>query len=736
MSNNGIASSYDNEWTISVTNCNASLSNLQSTKGAFLGNGKVGYITAMDRIGVQKSLMSVDFDFNEYGIYKNNVTDGFDITSVKFFDNYPNMVTAASNNFIGQSLNMFTGICTSQLQITNTQTNDVIDVSYDLYPVRNLPYCTVQTINITPHQNMSNLEVYHEVGCSNNVMNVEYNNNVLYNDLINSSGGLYMLSGKGVLKDTGKTIAVSSSYCLESSNISPVGFNVYATDVNKCFQKLVIKDVSSNVTYRMHIISAEMTEYDFKLPLDETKRILVNVLNSSNTTAAVSKVRQTHVKEWSKMWVSNISIIPKAGITDVEQAELNSITRVIRYSLYNIWSAVREGIRTELNPQSLSIMDTYGTLFWDGDLWFIPVLTLLRPSIAKNMLEARYTMIDRAMKLASGYGYNGSKFPYVNDVVGYTNVPYWDVRGPMHIFNTALITISVWNYYRVSQDRDWLLNKGYTIMKNNSDFFTSKLEVDEDGTYHIRNVYSFHDKISDDNTLTNYLVKAALKNTIEASYELSVIAKDEWVRAFYNLDTKFYPCPPNPADILMLDAASTPTDTCKFLEHLVPLLSYYSRTFFAVNPSRDWTTIQRNIDVESPKIETAFQPNPMNNMILSWLTGTLTNYDASYPNLFNESIKKIIDQNVQGIWGNFSMNNSGGDYNDLSLSSLFILHLLCTSGTLRVTGSVSETRFYAESMGIHNDPTCSMPKTWKAMRLTGVGQNQDTFNIINQVFYP
>ena len=77
MSN--LYSYYDGEWTINVTNSNASLEELQSTHGAFVGNGKVGFITAFDRIGVQKSIIGTTFDFNEDGLYVDNVTSGFDI---------------------------------------------------------------------------------------------------------------------------------------------------------------------------------------------------------------------------------------------------------------------------------------------------------------------------------------------------------------------------------------------------------------------------------------------------------------------------------------------------------------------------------------------------------------------------------------------------------------------------------------------------------------------------------
>jgi hypothetical protein len=700
-------------------------------------------------------------------------------------------------------------------------------------------------------------------------------------------------------------------------------------------------------------------------------------------------------------------------LTPTQQQQYDSfnlVQKTLRYSMYNLWSSVREGIRTEVNPISLAVIDKGGELYWDGDLWFIPVLIILRPDIAKNVLEARYRVIDKAIQLASGYGYQGSKFPYINDVSGYVNSPYWDLNGPLHIFNTALISINVWNYYRVTQDKDWMINKGYTILKNNANFFVSKTTIDDAGVYHIEDVYSFHDKVSTDNALTNYMIRAAVKYALEASYELNIIPREEWTRTFYNIDvtmfddqttqapgtisvktespivtgtdttflatfnvddyirigsndynilsiesdtsltltspilisifttsgldtvtsigntfkttfkagdniridgynytiasdpdtdtsltlttkavtttpplstykmtplglilttagssivtgfgtsftktfknlalkitiggtkydilsvesdtsltlifpvssstaqlpgtvsttsgspivtgsiivgskttflttfkvgdyiiidshhyniksiesivdpiedqvesltlttnaisttsgvpyysgTSYTIANPNYKNIIKNDSSVTKSDKFKFLEMLIPLLSYYNDTYLKTNTSRGVGTIQDNLKFYKRKIENGYQSNPMNNMILTWIDGLLLNYSSVYPDVMNANLLKTISENVKGIWGNFNMENKETEYNDISLSSMYILMLLQTTGSLKVSGSVSETHFYNESMGIRADSTCNMPKTWKNIKLTGIGSGRDTFSVLNNVYY-
>lgn len=735
MSN--LISVYDNEWTTTVTNSNASLDEIQNTKGCFLGNGKIGMISALDRIGVQKSIITTSFDFNESGLYNNNVIDAFNHSTIKVFDNKQGPETASTMILNSQSLNMFNGIASTNMTFTNMTTSDMTNVSYDIYPIRHLPYCSMQTITITPAFNSSSnnptINLFHEISTENNITSIDYNNNVIYNELVSPLAGMYMLNGKGIFSDTQKTIAVACCYLFEQNNFKLVGFNRYRKENNRCFQKLVLQNFTSGQSYKFHIFTTQMSEYDFKSPNEEVKRISVNILNKLQTTEQIAQLRQNHVSSWFNMWKSNISIEPKAGITQQEANEFNSVKRTLRYSMYNIWSSVREGIRTEVNPLSLSVIDNQGTIYWDGDLWFLPVLIMMRPDIAKTVLEARYKVIDQAIQLAAGYGYQGSKFPYVNDVTGYSQGPYWDLNGPLHIFNTALISISVWNYYRITQDKDWMMNKGYTILKNNANFFVSKLSIDENGLYHIEDVYSFHDKVSTDNALTNYLIKVALKYCLEASYEFNIVAKEEWGRAYYNIDLTSFTVPN--FGIVKNDSTTTPTDTFKFLEMLIPLLAYYNDTFFKTTSYRDLSTIQDNFNFFKTKVQTAYQNNPMNNMILSWISAQLLNYDSIYPDIVNTYILKTINENVKGVWGNFNMNNNNTEYNDVSLSSLFVLMMMTTVGTLKITGSVSETRFYNESMGIKGENTTNMPRTWKNVKVTGVGVNNCTIAVLNNVYY-
>lgn len=728
-----LTSAYDNEWVVTVTNSNAPAATLRDTKGAFVGNGKIGYVTAFNKLGVQKSIIGIDFDYNESGMYKTNVIECFDPTTLQFFDNKSAETTAQQCTLSTQALHMDTGIVTSAYTITNgTQT---FAVSTDFYAVRQLPYCTIHTITITPAQTTAQLDIYHKMTVGQSVQGVEYNNNVVFSENLSESQGVYLLMGKGTIAGTTHTLAASTAYVLETpAKMATVGFNVYAADVNTCYQKIRLTTLASGTPYKIHLVTAQMSDYDFTQPQDETRRILVNVLDGIDTPSApITRMRAGHVKAWLEAWSHSLLVEPKLGITLNEAAVINTLKKVVRYNTYNLWSSVRDGAGIEINPSTLTLLDTNGNLFWDGDLWFMPLLTIFKPTAAKNVLETRYKNIERAMRLAAGYGYEGTKFPYVNDIAGYNNSPYWDVSGPMHIFNTALLSINVWNYYRVAKDKAWLLNKGYGILKGNADFFASKIEIDQDGSYNIRNVFALNNVRTDNNALTNYMVKLAFKYAVEASYELTMPVADAWTTGYYNLDARYFTSPN--VDVLKQDSASTTNTMYNLLEQIIPITPYYFEVFMRQNVNRDKDTIARNLTFVESRINAAYTAHPLNTLLQTWLKAYIMGFDSTYAATFYTALQNVLSTNVVGVWGNFNAGNSSTDYNDLSLGALFLLMLATGPGTLRIRGTVSETRFYSEALGIRVSPSHAMPTTWKNIRLNGIGKDKASYNVLNELYY-
>lgn len=704
---------YDGNWKLELTN----FTNFNSEdKGVFIGNGKIGMITNLQEPEIQTMMITTDLKYAN-GLYKANITEPFYLDTVKFFDN-ANPSTNIVRTMTKQTLDMYSAMFTNNYTVTNNALSQTIQVESDIYTPNQLPFNVINTLRITPDQDMSELFFFHEVYAKNNITNIDYNNNVIYNQSIQANG-LYILNGKGTL-GTEDTIAFASIYVIEPTNYQNLGFNVFRDAYNgRAYNKFVLQNLVAGTTYRIHIISTTITSFDFVSPLEECKRICLNIVNKTNPAL---QVRTDHITNWQQLWLTDISILPKTGITVSEANNLTVVKRSLRYSLFKIFSSVRENINIEVNPMNLSVIDYDGNVLYNGDLWLIPLLTLIKPDIARALLEYRHKALDIAKQLAAGYGYNGAKFPYMNDSIGYKNALYWDTTGPMTFFNTALIAINIWNYYRVVKNKNWLVNKGYVVLAEIADFFASIAEQELDGSWHINNVISLNGTVSQkDNSFTNNMARLALKYAIEASYELNYPIKDEWYTVYYGLQILILPDPDFP--VVKYDNEATSSITLNIVEPWFILIPYYSQLYF--NSNNYIITVQnsilKNIDYYNPKINIEYINHPFNKGLLTILYALYSQYDSTkVPNFCGTIMSSVTNVN-NGVWGT----------NDIGLTAILLFSILQGAMQLQIKGGVAETRFYYEEMRITNAFSANLPETWKSISTT-IGK---TFTTTNKIFY-
>lgn len=722
---------YNDAWLLTLSNVPGV--DMGAYTGPFVGNGKMGMHVSMSNIGTQRTYLSGNFTFNQIGKYRNNTIDGFNMNGIKLISNTS---TAIEYHFQHQSLDMSSGSIETSYVVSSNGVN-MLNATHTITPLRQYPYCALQSVSITPLFNMDALDVYHEVNADSRfIFDIEFNNNVIYNERIYDDKGLYVLNAAGsitkLLQD-GKPAKVvgASCYFMESSNVRNLGFNVY-NSLNACYQKHRYLELTTNNTVTFHVLSAQMTSFDFAEPMEEVKRILLNIaFKNESIPTLISQIEDDNKAGWDKLWTSDVLLEAKAGITEEEANEVKRVKQYLRYSLYNIFSCLRDGINTEINPLNLHYIDTNGNISFDGDLWIVPVLLFLKPIMAKTLLEFRYRSIEHATQLAASFGYKGSKFPYQNDVLGYQTM-YWDVISPLHIFNNALVAINVWNYYRVTLDKEWLATKGYSMMRNIADFLTSYVSVDEQGNYNINNVVGISERISNNHAFSVYLARLALKYTIEASYELNYLAKPIWRDTYLNIDIKNMSG--DNCAVIKFDDAYAGEDL-DVLDNLIVLDPYYSSLYFNPNiPCRDGTSIQANYDYFANKVSSSYEDDALNNMIFTGLNATAMQTNTESVSGFYDDLNETLDENANELWGYFTRNSTFAG-NDVSLSAAYVKMFLNNICGLKIQGGVTESKFYYEEFGIKGTYNAYMPNTWKNIKVKGVGTNSELFNVVNCLLY-
>ncbi|RME83805.1 MAG: glycoside hydrolase family 65 protein [Caldilineae bacterium] len=211
----------------------------------------------------------------------------------------------------------------------------------------------------------------------------------------------------------------------------------------------------------------------------------------------------------------------------------------MRFNLFQLLvAAPRWTEYASIGAKTLSGFGYRHHVFWDNEIFMLPLFIFTQPRLARNMLMYRYHNLPGARAKARANGYEGAQFPWESAGDGREVTPVWvphfdDPRkliriwtGDIEIHITADIAYAVMQYWRVTGDDVWMRDYGAEMVLDGASFWASAARLEEDGRYHFRNVIGpdeYHDRV-DDNAFTNYLARWHLGtargvwNWLEAQY--------------------------------------------------------------------------------------------------------------------------------------------------------------------------------------------------------------------------
>ena len=161
----------------------------------------------------------------------------------------------------------------------------------------------------------------------------------------------------------------------------------------------------------------------------------------------------------------------------------------------------------------------------------------MRPELARSMIEYRFQRLEAAKRNAFSKGFKGAMFPWESAETGVEETPVWALSGPFEHHITADVAIAAWNYYLVTQDKQWLREKGWPILKETADFWASRVERNGQGHYDIKNVVAADEWAEnvDNNAFTNAAAKANLQFATLAAKIVGAIADPDWMTVANNI---------------------------------------------------------------------------------------------------------------------------------------------------------------------------------------------------------
>lgn len=312
--------------------------------------------------------------------------------------------------------------------------------------------------------------------------------------------------------------------CLKSRK-----YNVFGERVREFYEIFVDR----NAEYTLYKLGCTYSSRDTK-DLEEACR--QNLL--SFIADGFENEKSAHIEVMKRIW-DTIDI----QIEGDDTAQIG-----IRFNLFQLSSSAYNGDeRVSIAAKGLHGEGYKGHIFWDTETFMLPFFIYTMPDVARSLLLYRYNTLNGARKNAIFNGYKGAQFPWESADDGLEVTPRWgfDYDGtPIRIWTgdeeyhiNSDITFGIYEYYRATLDKDFMLNYGLEIFFDTATFWKSRVEYNKaKDRYEINRVIGpdeFHEHVNN-NVYTNYLAKWSLKKALEY---VEWVKKEDEV-AFNRLCTK------------------------------------------------------------------------------------------------------------------------------------------------------------------------------------------------------
>lgn len=641
-----------------------------------------GIVTANGRIGI----LPEDKPFRTKSIILNNVYDKespLGVSRILLGMNFANLeievdgekITEENVSNWQQTLNMKTAGFNTSFMF-----KDKAKVSYTIYALRNVQYSGYIDVQIEPLKNIdvkatgiiSTPDEYHSPNSTFRVLQ----------DLETTMPILQTVAesrlGKHIVATSATFIWHAINSTREHERPELLHEQVSAYDNRLSFKKTLKK----GDTFQFAWTGAECSTQDFHDPQTESERFVIFNLLTPRTD-----LLGQHKKLWEELWEGDIII--EGNLQD----QLD-----VRLALYHLYAFSRGDSDLSIAPMGLSSQSYNGHIFWDSELWMFPPLLLLNQDIARSLVNYRSDRLGKAKEKAINFGYKGAMFPWESDDTGEETTPAWALTGTFEHHITADVSIAFWNYYRVSQNLDWLKSKGYPLMKEVADYWVSRSTKNEDSSYSIKNVVGANEFAPnvDDNAFTNGSAITALQFAAEAASEAGQTPNLEWAEVASKIRILKFP------DGTTKEHATYEGEIIKQAD--VNLLTY------PLNVVSDKATVLKDLKYYEPKLSP--EGPAMGQSVFAVIYARLGNAKEAY-RLFRRS----YEPNKRPPFGALAEAATSDNPYFATGAGGMLQVVLFGFGGLDIT----------EEGIMQTNPI--LPKEWKSLTLKGIGPERKTYTV-------
>ncbi|HMH22721.1 MAG TPA: hypothetical protein VK563_13135 [Puia sp.] len=651
-------------WTIRATSIDPS-----NYYGETVANGMIGIVSSPDPFKAKDIVLNGAFDLYGRGRVS-NILKTFNFVNMYLEIDGQRIENFKQTTGLEQTLDMKRACLTTRFDY-----GDKASVSYTWYSLRQLPYTALVDVSITAKKDIEIVpaSIMEAPDMLKDVQNY-------YNEIDRPHTRISLLTSTAK-SPTGKLLmAASNSFLFDEPHGSEPSV-IHEMWDNSMHLLKFRKKLQAGSTYHFAVVGSAITSAHDDDPLNEAERLTIFAKLEGR-----DRLIAFHEKAWDELWKSDILLEGD----DSTQRDVHSM-------LYHLYSFAREGTAYSLSPMGLSGLGYNGHAFWDTELWMFPALLLLQPKIAASLIEYRYQRLPAARNNAFSHGYKGAMFPWESAASGNEETPVWALSGPFEHHITADIAIAAWNYYCVTQDKTWLKEKGWPILKETADFWASRVERNGPGHYDIKNVVAADEWAEnvDNNAFTNAAARANLHYAAEAARLLGLTPDPDWTTVYNNIPILHFD------DGVIKEHAAYNGEKIKQAD--VNLLAYPLKEVTAPD------AIRRDLAYYEPRVG---EGPAMTHAIFSILYERLGQPAKAY-----QDFKTGYTPNLRPPFGVIAETASGNNPYFSTGAGGMLQAMLNGFGGLEITPA-----------GITQLKT-KLPDAWRSLRLTGIGTGRITYSV-------
>lgn len=241
-----------------------------------------------------------------------------------------------------------------------------------------------------------------------------------------------------------------------------------------------------------------------------------------------------HRAAWASRWAD-----AQISIEGDPQAQ-----RAARFGLFHLMASVAERGEAAVGARGLSGRAYLGHVFWDADVFVLPVLAATHPAAARAMLEYRIRRLPAAQASAAARGLAGARFPWESAGDGADVTPrsarnrdgqlVTISTGEHEEHITADVAWAAWHYAQWSGDSQFLSGPGRSLITETARYWASRVRLGSDGSVHLYGVEGpdeYHAPV-DDNAFTNVMARWNLKRAAELATRDEGVATTEEIASW------------------------------------------------------------------------------------------------------------------------------------------------------------------------------------------------------------